>query len=156
MHIEVTVGQVPRHLVCKHPDKISAFHLWLLQSHHILCEQKHRLLSQSKKQMLQSMLIISMSRSDSLNTNLTAIRRIKQALKNEHMFMGSRTYVPPLYEHMLFGPRTYVHENAVPHAKQLMIARPLVAWLVQELMFKDRGRFCDPLSLRVYWTSAVA
>jgi hypothetical protein len=50
------------------------------------------------------------------------------------MFIGSRTYVPPLYEHMLFGPRTYVHENAVPHAKQLMIARPLVAWLVQELM----------------------
>ena len=37
-----------------------------------------------------------------------------------------------------------------------MVARPLVAWLVQELMFKDRGRFRDPLSLRIYGSAAVA
>ena len=37
-----------------------------------------------------------------------------------------------------------------------MVARPLVAWLVQELMFKDRGRFRDPLSLGVYWAATVA
>jgi len=32
-----------------------------------------------------------------------------------------------------------------------MVARPLVAWLVQELMFKDRGRFRDPLSRRALY-----
>ena len=54
------------------------------------------------------------------------------------MFMGSRTYVPPLYEHMLFGPRTYVPENAVPHAKQLMIINGII---------DDNYMFIHPLAL---------
>ena len=38
----------------------------------------------------------------------------KIGAKNEHMFIGPRTYVPTPYEHMWKASRTYVHENTVP------------------------------------------
>ena len=47
----------------------------------------------------------------------------KSALKNEHMFMGSRTYVPTPYEHMFVSQRTYVHENTVPLHKNKTLSK---------------------------------